>query len=216
MRTPLETHLTTGGATAASLRGGQQGSSRAQREGEGNLGLMAVLETGTDSGDRGDTFTPTPSTVLADNSVSMGRPENLPLRLPNLSTGYNALSTTLAVVTEVPEHTASDAQLSVSVLLEETGSKVNSLPGTSDPLNSAHLSPSHSQTEDFELRAIFLSHPTKQDLALLPNRGDLEAVALHLEGALQKEITEVWEQLDIVETRVSNLICSRQREYAYG
>lgn len=50
-----------------------------------------------------------------------------------------------------------------------------------------------------------LSLPTKQDLALLPNQGDLEAVALRLEGALRKEISEVREQLDIVETRVSNL-----------
>lgn len=127
-------------ATAASSRGVQQGT---EWGGEGNPGLMVVLETGTNSGDRGNTFTPT--AVLADNSVSMGRPENLPPRLPNRSTGYNALSTTLTVVTEVPEHTASDAQLSVSVPLNETGSIVNSLPGTSDALNSAQVLVIHGQ-----------------------------------------------------------------------
>lgn len=106
MRTPLETHLTTGEQQVPV----QEGSSRARSGGgEGNPGLTVILESGTNSGDSGDTFTPT--MVLADNSVSMGGLENLLPMLPNLSTGNNALSTTLTVVMDVPEHIATDAQL---------------------------------------------------------------------------------------------------------
>lgn len=143
--------------------------------------------------------------VLAENLVSMGGSANLPPMLPTPPTGNNASSATMPAIMEAPEHIASDAQLRASVSLDETGSIVNIQPGISAPLKSAQPSIRHPRTEDPELRAILLSLPTKEDLPLLTNRGDLEAVALNLEGALWKEISEVREQLDIVETRVTNL-----------
>lgn len=163
------------------------------RENTAGRSNMCLVDSGTHMGNKARD---------PDTSANPGEP----VALHNTAIPHNTVSNPTAV-SVAPEYIATDPQLRASISAEEIRNTAILQPetGTTVPLNLAQSRNCYSWTEDPDLRAILLSLPTKQDLALLPNRGDLEAVAQRLEGALRKEISEVREQLDIVETGVSNL-----------
>lgn len=103
----------------------------------------------------------------------------------NTVISYNTDAAPSSVLASL-EHT--DCQSRGLVPSVEAGNIVNPQLDLVTSGQKAQSRPSPPSIDDPELRAILRSLPTKQDLAILLNRGDLEAVAQHLEVALQRDI----------------------------